>query len=172
MIHNAVPFQKRSMLLNGHDDKDQQTEQKSLCKLSLSPKKPAFSIINQSNKTLNLAQSSIPSTPSTMKILPKISLNQYSMDHTLNDCEESEDDEITVEVVMKGNSEAVDGSNTTPTNQGLILENINLKMQNQDLQLELTNSKKKLEALNNQVHNLSQLVDGMQCICETCNIHS
>ena len=170
MVHNAVPFQKRSMLLNGYD-KDEESEQNSFHNISPSPKKPTFSIINQTNKTVNHAQSSMLSTP--VKILPEVSLDQQYIVSTHSDCEEAdEDDEITVEVVMKGNNEEMDGSNTTPTNQGLILQNINLKLQNQDLQLELAESKKKLLVLNNQVHNLSQLVDGVQCICETCNIHS
>jgi len=158
------------MLLNGYD-KDEESEQNSFHNISLSPKKPTFSIINQSNKTVYHAQSSMLSTP--VEILPEVSLDQQYIVSIQSDCEEAEeDDEITVEVVMKGNNEEMDGSNTTPTNQGLIMQNINLKLKNQDLQFELAESMKKLIVLNNQVHNLSQLVDGVQCICETCNIHS
>ena len=163
------------MLLNGYDRNNQESEQNSFHSISLSPKKPTLSIINQSNKAVCHAQNSLLSTLLSTQSTPVKAISKLSQDQQVtpkNGCEEAESgDEITVEVMMKSNTEAIDGSKTTPTNQGLIMENINLKLQNQDLQLELANSKKRLLVLNNQVHNLSQLVDGVQCICETCNIH-
>ena len=56
--------------------------------------------------------------------------------------------------------------NNIPANQAIILENIRLKLDNEELQTELDNSKQRLAFLERHVHSLSRLAG--ECVCSSC----
>ena len=171
LIHNAVPFQKHSVLLSSHNRDQERVIQKSSPDTNIpkSSKKSKTSILNHQSINESCSVVQTPMISSSFTPVKIFSSNVSSTWGTTPFYEEPEDDgQVTIEVVMKPSSE---GTDTSTTSQGIILENINLKLENQTLQSELTNAKKKLLSLNQKVHQLSELAK-CQCPCESCTIQS
>lgn len=94
--------------------------------------------------------------------------------------EEMEESLTTVEVEMKDtdSNDSFDYvkddlvKNILPPNQAVILENIRLKLDNEELQTELESSKQRLAFLEKQVHSLSRLTGECECVCSSCTNNS
>lgn len=152
LVHNAVPFKKQ----NPTSDSKQIEKQNS----GELPNEPD-------------SKQSLVWIPMQEDIEDVDESEQPDQDNENNDFQYDIEDSLTVEVNMKdgestGSFEFVrddpaKGSSTT--SQALILENIRLKVTNEDLKTELNSSKERVAFLERQVHNLSRLAALCQCSC-------
>ncbi len=160
LVHDAVPFKKRNFT-NSHPPKRTEKSVKST------------TIINSKKPSGIQPLGVIP----LQKDIEEVENHELSSEESIEESsqEEMEESLTTVEVDMKDtdSNDSFDYvkddlvKNILPSNQAVILENIRLKLDNEELQTELESSKQRLAFLEKQVHSLSRLAE-CECVCSSC----
>jgi hypothetical protein len=160
LVHDAVPFKKRNLTSSN---------------LSKRTEKSATPNLKDPNGKKPLVWIPLQKDVEEVEILDS---SEESIGESSQ--EETEDSLTTVEVDMKDNdsNESVEFvkddlvKNNLPANQEIILENIRLKLDNDELQAELDSSRQRLAFLERQVHTLSRLAEECDCVCSSCTNNS
>lgn len=165
LVHDAVPFKKRN-LTDPHLPKRTEKSGKS-------------TTIN--SKELSGIQP-LGVNPLKKDSIEEVGNDELSSEESIEEIsqEEMEESLTTVEVEMKDtdSNDSFDYvkddlvKNILPPNQAVILENIRLKLDNEELQTELESSKQRLAFLEKQVHSLSRLTGECECVCSSCTNNS
>lgn len=159
LVHDAIPFKKRSPASDSQLRKSPNSGKLPMC----NPKEQG-------------GKQSLKWTPLQEDVEQVEESEESDEESVENDFQDDMEDSLTVEVNMKdgesnGSLEFVKdepAKDSTTTNEELILENIQLKLHNEDLQTELDSSKERLAFLEIQVHNLSRLEKVSECVCLSC----
>jgi|688.fasta_scaffold409469_1 hypothetical protein len=160
LVHDAVPFKKRNLINSNLSERTEQSE--------------TATTTNQKDPNGKKPLVWIPLPEDILEVKINSSSDESSLESIQ---EEIEDSLTTVEVEMKDDdsNDSVEFvkddhhvKNNIPANQAIILENIRLKLDNEELQTELDISKQRLAFLERHVHSLSRLTGECECVCSTC----
>ena len=185
LVHNAVPFKKHRAVTGKVKISETQSNTPAARKIEIHGHQPVVWIPERIEDQTLTGNKQLEDPLSSGEFTDEDSL-VYEVDMEDSDDEEQYSSLSLVQVDMKvcddkslsslpssppecsQNLKESTFRSNLPANQEIVLENIHLKLDNEDLQTELNSCKQRLALLERHVHSLSKLAVGCECICNSC----